>query len=108
MSNTLTRRQDTFITEYAKGRNATQAAIRAGYAPSSARQRGYELVNNSDIQQRLLVMGVIGLDTLADVALHGKNDTARVNAAIALMERAFGKMPATTQQPLAVSINRQV
>ena len=44
----MTPKQRRFIEEYLKDLNATQAAIRAGYAESSAYQRGHELVRNSE------------------------------------------------------------
>src|SRR5215208_4155617 len=38
----LTPKQERFVGEYLKDLNATQAAIRAGYSPSSAAEIGYE------------------------------------------------------------------
>ena len=38
----LTFRQESFISEYLKDRNATQAAIRAGYSPKSATSAGLQ------------------------------------------------------------------
>ncbi len=37
-------KQKLFAAEYLTDRNATQAAIRAGYSPSRAKQTGYRLV----------------------------------------------------------------
>lgn len=48
---TLTPKQELFVAEYLKDLNATQAAIRAGYAPDRARQTGHELVTNSNIAE---------------------------------------------------------
>jgi phage terminase small subunit len=42
-----------FVDEYLKDANATQAAIRAGYSPSRARQTGCNLVTNRNVQQAL-------------------------------------------------------
>jgi phage terminase small subunit len=47
----LTAKQRAFISEYLKDFNATQAAIRAGYAESGARQEGHRLLTNADIRQ---------------------------------------------------------
>ncbi len=80
------------MTEYVKDYNATQSAIRAGYARSSAYQRGYELVKNVDIQQRLNMLGVVSLDKLAQIAMYGNSDSAKLLAALALVERAYGKL----------------
>ena len=41
----LTPRQSLFVAEYLVDLNAKQAAIRAGYAPGSAADRGWELLN---------------------------------------------------------------
>lgn len=49
MAKGLTDRQRAFILEYPKDWNATKAAERAGYASSSAPQRGWELVRNRKI-----------------------------------------------------------
>lgn len=38
-----------FVTEYLKDLNATQAAIRAGYSPKTAKQQGSRLLTNADI-----------------------------------------------------------
>jgi phage terminase small subunit len=45
----LTRRQQVFVEEYLLDLNATQAAIRAGYSPKSARQVGHMNMKNHDI-----------------------------------------------------------
>lgn len=42
----LTDQQRLFVTEYLKDNNATQAAVRAGYAPETARQQGSRLLTN--------------------------------------------------------------
>lgn len=42
----LTDRQKLFATEYLKDRNATQAAIRAGYSPKTAQEQSSRLLSN--------------------------------------------------------------
>ena len=42
-------KQATFVTEYLKDLNATQAAIRAGYSAKTAKQQGARLLTNADI-----------------------------------------------------------
>lgn len=49
----MTDKQRLFITEYLKDLNATQAAIRAGYAESGAREEGRRLLTNADIQKAI-------------------------------------------------------
>jgi phage terminase small subunit len=48
-NDTLTEKQRLFCIYYVKSFNATQAAIKAGYAPESAHVRGSELVRNSKV-----------------------------------------------------------
>jgi len=105
MTKALTRKQDIFVTEYAKDGNATQAALRAGYASTSAYQRGYELVRNSDVQQRLVELGVVGLDMLEDVAVNGRVEVARVAAAKTLVEYSIGKPAKRLNENQQVNIN---
>lgn len=49
----LTEKQKRFIEEYLIDLNATQAAIRAGYSPDSARQSGSDNMNNPYIRTRI-------------------------------------------------------
>jgi|TARA_R110002167_G_scaffold49885_1_gene145862 phage terminase small subunit len=49
MRDKLTARQLKFTREYAKDGNGTQAAIRAGYAPKSARIEASRLLTNANI-----------------------------------------------------------
>lgn len=53
-SGMLTPLQHAFVQEYAKGdKNATQAAIAAGYSPRSARVQVYDLLRNPDVKAEL-------------------------------------------------------
>lgn len=45
----MTPKQERFVAEYLVDLNATQAAIRAGYSPKSARQNSDRLLTNADI-----------------------------------------------------------
>lgn len=49
----LTDKQKCFCEEYLVDLNATQAAIRAGYKPKTARSQGQRLLTNVNIQQYL-------------------------------------------------------
>lgn len=49
----LTPKQAAFVAEYVKDQNATQAAIRAGYAQSSAHVTGHELLKHPKISEAL-------------------------------------------------------
>lgn len=51
--NELTGKQRAFVREYLVDLNATQAAIRAGYSVSTARQQGQRLLSNVDIDKAI-------------------------------------------------------
>lgn len=53
MTSELTARQRRFVDEYLVDLNATQAAIRSGYAPSGARTEGARLLANADISDAI-------------------------------------------------------
>lgn len=46
-------KRETFCIEYLKDKNATQAAIRAGYSPNSANEQGARLLANASVKARL-------------------------------------------------------
>ena len=49
----LTARRELFCQEYTVDRNATQAAIRAGYSEATAKQQGSRLLTYADVQARI-------------------------------------------------------
>lgn len=49
----MTDKQDRFCEEYMIDLNATQAAIRAGYSPKTAREQAPRLLANVSIQNRI-------------------------------------------------------
>lgn len=49
----LNARQQIFVAEYLKDRNATQAAIRAGYSPKAAHVCGPRLLGNAVVREAL-------------------------------------------------------
>ena len=49
----MTKKQELFILEYQKDRNATQAAIRAGYSEKTAYSIGQRLLKNVEVQEAL-------------------------------------------------------
>jgi phage terminase small subunit len=85
-------RREKFVAEYVKDGNATKAAVRAGYSAKSARVTGHRLLTNAALQQRLKEAGQQGLETLMEIAESGKSETARVQAATVLMDRAWGRV----------------
>ena len=54
MADKLTAKQEAFCLEYMKDLNATQAAIRAGYSPTSARQIADANMTKHDIAERIV------------------------------------------------------
>ena len=50
MKTKLTDKQYAFVAEYSTDKNATQAAIRAGYSPKTARSQGQRLLTKVDIK----------------------------------------------------------
>jgi phage terminase small subunit len=53
MTDDLTDKRKMFCIEYLRDFNATQAAIRAGYSESSARQIASDLLSKHDIQDQI-------------------------------------------------------
>ncbi len=49
----LTKKQEMFCREYVKDHNGTQAAIRAGYSPESARQQAHRMLTKDYIRSRV-------------------------------------------------------
>lgn len=49
----LTAKQQRFVDEYLIDLNATQAAIRAGYAPKYADRKGHELIENNRVSEAI-------------------------------------------------------
>lgn len=57
MFNELTSRQKTFVLEYCKNKNATQAAIAAGYNANSAAVQGSRLLTNDKVKAAIETIG---------------------------------------------------
>lgn len=55
MARKMTPRQQRFVEQYVVDLNATQAAIRAGYSPKTAKQIGSKLLTKIDIQEAVAV-----------------------------------------------------
>lgn len=49
----LTKKRALFAREFMLDRNASQAAVRAGYSATRANQSGYQLLTNIDIQEEI-------------------------------------------------------
>lgn len=77
----LSDKQKVFCDEYLIDLNATQAAIRAGYSPRTAKDIGTKLLNNIDIQKHMYSEKVI--NEIAKIAFYNPNvinyNTAQIN-----------------------------
>ena len=74
----LTAKQQLFAAEYLVDLNATQAAIRAGYAQGSARQQGHRLLTNADIAAAVAERQAAQLSAADLTAERVKRELARV------------------------------
>ena len=77
----LTKKRALFAREFIIDRNASQAAIRAGYKPIRANQAGHQLVTNSDVKtkiDRLMKEKTNELDWLRETILAGLAREARL------------------------------
>lgn len=54
MADELSEKQKLFVAEFLKDRNATQAAIRAGYSPRSARSQAADLLTNPNVESAIV------------------------------------------------------
>lgn len=100
----LTTRQDQFFIEYHKDHNASAAAVRAGYSPKGAKVTGHRLLTNANLQRRRAALGLLGVETLADLAENGTNEMARVISARTLVEYAIGKPSSRKPYPEDVKL----
>ncbi len=92
----LTAKQAAFAQEYAVDKNATQAAIRAGYSKATAKQQGARLLTNVDVRAEVE-------RTMAKSAQHVELTVASVSAKLlALSEKAEGM-----DGPSAINVARQ-
>ena len=76
----LTAKQRLFVTEYLKDLNATQSAIRAGYAKDSAEVQASRLISNVKVKQAIdsrLNARVSRLERTADEVLRDITDIAK-------------------------------
>ncbi len=94
----LTPKQARFVSEYAKDQNATQAAIRAGYAKASAEVQGCRLLRNDHIraalakaQARIAKRNEITTDSLVAELEQARRVALRSNQASAMVAATLGK-----------------
>ena len=91
----LTVRQRRFVAQFGQDLNATQAAIRAGYTPTNARQAGAVLLSNPNIRDALATHEQAVMNRLAVTEARVVQEAARI--AFANPIDMFG--PDNTVQP---------
>lgn len=74
----LSAKQERFCREYLVDLNATQAAIRAGYSPKTARSQGQRLLTNVDVQEFVQAAKTERADKVARTAQDVLNDIIAV------------------------------
>jgi phage terminase small subunit len=89
----LNERQSRFVQEYRKDRNATQAAIRAGYSKHTAKQSGSRMLSNLDVKMALAEVRE-RFEKQVDVTVEG---IVRNLAEVA--ERCLQKVPVMERDP---------
>lgn len=96
----LTAKQQAFISEYLKDFNGTQAAIRAGYSESGARQEGHRLLTNADIRREIdryfQDLGLTGERLLAELmamAFADFSDYVQVDEGGGVQAKALHSLP---------------
>ena len=107
----LTKRKKAFIKALPTAKSNTEAAIIAGYSPKTASQKAYQLMNEKAVRSRIDELGEVGLNTLEDVAVNGKVESARVQAGKTLVETAYGKPkdnPSNRVGDVTININKIV
>ena len=94
----LSRRRQRFIAEYLVDRNATQAAVRAGYSAATAYAQGCRLLKDADVARAISELSQRQFDRLEitaddivreawEIATHAKSESARVSALTLLAKR---------------------
>lgn len=84
-------KRQVFANEYLVDRNATQAAIRAGYSERTAKQQGSRLLTNVDVQAEIAVLErehwkadevdrEFVIAGLRDLALNASTESSRVRS----------------------------
>ena len=92
----LTPKQARFVAEYLKDLNATQAAIKAGYSPKTARSQGQRLLTHVDVQAAVAAAQAAQFQRLALDA----DEVTQINAEIARFDPAVLQDEAGNYKPL--------
>jgi predicted SPOUT superfamily RNA methylase MTH1 len=94
----MTPKQAAFVREYLIDRNATQAAIRAGYSAETAKQQGSRLLTNVDVQQavaakeeRLQKKADVTIETIAQELEDARKKAADLGQPAAMVSASMGK-----------------
>ena len=77
----MSKKKQAFSLEYTKDWNATQAAIRAGYSPKTAKSQGQRLLTKVDVQKKI--------DDIIDQALGTQREQIKYRVLDELQNLAF-------------------
>ncbi|MCM3256091.1 terminase small subunit [Priestia aryabhattai] len=119
----LNDKQQAFVQEYVRTNNATQSAITAGYSKKTAKEIGYQLINNPLVKEAIdtvrhdhdLFMqaqfrcgAVEAYDALISIVRDpDANQQHKVSAAKDILDRAGYKATIKTENSVEVSYNDQ-
>ncbi len=95
----MNRRQELFVAEYLVDRNATQAAIRAGFSKSRAKQTGYRLIHSPAIE---LAVAKASAELQERLSITAETIAARLWL---IHEKAFHGSPKTDREGRAVFVD---
>ena len=89
----MTIKKRKFIEALPTATSLSDAVRKAGYSDkgNGVTVVAQRLKNDPELQDKLERLGIIGLDTLEDVAINGNVEIARVASAKILVETAYGK-----------------
>ena len=98
-------RQKRLLQALPKAKNYREAGLMAGYKDSKyLPQIVSQAIHHTNLKHYVDSLGILGLQTLEDVATNGKNEIARVNAGSKLIETAYGKPKEQVQETGNITI----
>ena len=92
-------KQELFVAEYQVDRNATQAAVRAGYSPRRANRTGYEFLQKPDIASAIAKADIARQERL------GVDADAMVQRLVDIADKAFHGAPKVTREGKAITVS---
>lgn len=112
----MTDQQRKFCVSFVRNRNATKAALEAGYSGSYAKSRAYELLKIPEImteiqrlednyfKQTFKELAFKGLDAIAEIIESSENPIARLRASEFVLKRAGLIDPVNVEQEFTITV----